>query len=90
MENTITNVSVLFVGIGLAVFAGSFIFSAGALTVLGWAIFGPMFIGALGLIGVTCYAFVTSFKKDEKKVEKKDGEKERDQKKDDKKEASKK
>jgi len=60
MKNIITNVSNLFVGVGLSVYAGTFLFGAGALSVLGWIIMIPLFLGALGVVGMAIYGFIGS------------------------------
>jgi len=55
---TITNVATLCMSFGLAVFAGSFLFSAGTLSVVGWLVTIPLFIGATGHTALSVYNLI--------------------------------
>lgn len=66
--NTLNNVSKLASAVGLGVFAGSFIFGAGTLTILGWTVFAPLLAGSVGLASVSCYDLYQSFINRPKKV----------------------
>jgi hypothetical protein len=43
---------------GLSLFAGMFLFSAGSLTVLGWLVFLPLFVGSTGHFALAIYSLL--------------------------------
>lgn len=63
----INNIANLFAGVGLAVFGGSLLFGAGSLTVLGWCVALPMFLGGTGIVTLNVIAMLPE--KAQKKVE---------------------
>ena len=60
MKKALTITSNVLLTVGLAIFAGSFLFGPGALTVLGWLVMLPMFVGCVGILALTIYDGVTS------------------------------
>ena len=67
---TINNVATLCMSFGLAVFAGSFLFSAGTLSVIGWLVTIPLFIGATGHTAISVYNLIPEAKEKPAKDEK--------------------
>lgn len=67
---SINNVATLCMSFGLAVFAGSFLFAAGSLTVIGWLVCVPLFIGATGHTAISVYNLIPERKKKDAKDEK--------------------
>lgn len=51
----ISNIATLSMAFGLAVFAGSFLFGAGTLSVVGWLVTAPLFLGATGHVALSIY-----------------------------------
>ena len=62
--NTFNNICSFCTAVGLAVFAGSYLFSAGSLTALGWVIMLPLFAGSTGHILIGLYNLIPQSVKD--------------------------
>ena len=60
----ISNIATLCMSFGLAILAGSFIFGAGSLTVIGWLVAVPLFLGSTGHVALSIYNMIPERKKD--------------------------
>jgi len=54
----INNVATLCMSFGLAILAGSFLFGAGSLTVIGWLVALPLFVGSTGHVALSIYNMI--------------------------------
>jgi hypothetical protein len=51
----ISNVATLFMAFGLSIFGGMYLFGAAPLSVLGWLVCLPLFVGSTGHIALALY-----------------------------------
>ena len=58
----ISNVATLCMAFGLTIFAGSFLFGAGTLSVIGWLVTLPLFLGASGHVALSVYNMIPESK----------------------------
>lgn len=54
----INDVATCCTAFGLAIFAGSLLFGAGTLSVLGWAVALPLFVGSTGIVALTVHSMI--------------------------------
>ena len=58
----ITNIATLCMAFGLTIFAGSILFGAGSLTVIGWLVTLPLFLGASAHVCLSVYNMIPVIK----------------------------